>query len=254
MGKSQLAFVLSEDSLSAASIADNVATPIGSIIFEGRKDFQYKEQIQSFMKQYELPDKEYDEYSLSWFSPLSALVPMNIFGASNARDIYHACFTKQTPLNDIDYNRIPELSLVNVFDIPLWVKSLFVMRFPRIVLQQEGSLFLRGIFSGSTFKLGVHVVLHKQHFQLIVVRHNELKLYNTYESTEPEDVIYYLAFGLRQQGLFGEAGQLFLYESADTLPGVRDILLEKIKKIKELGQLTPVETENLHFKYQTTCV
>lgn len=254
MTKTHLEFVLSENALTVAEINDQTVTEIGTLIFQGKKDFQYKEQIQAFLTEHQLIDKAYDEYSLSWFNALSTLVPMNIFGASNPKAIFQACFTKEMISNDIDYNRIPELSLVNVFEIPLWVKSFFVIRYPRIVIQHEGSHFLRGIFSNSTFKTGAHIVLHAGHFMLILVRHNQLLFYNTFESNNEDDVLYYLTFSLQQQELTQEDGQLYIYESQEAPSSLTKNILEKLKLLKDLKQFSIVETKYLPYKYQQTCV
>lgn len=254
MAKTHLVFALSAHALHAAEVSDQSVKEIGSIVFQGQKDFQYKEQIQAFLAAHGLTEKEYDDYSLSWFNPLSTLVPMNIFGASAAKEVFQACFTKEMISNDIDYNRISELSVVNVFEIPLWVKSFFVIRYPRIVIQHEGTQYLRGIFEGSTFKTGVHAVLHDQHFLLIVVKHNKLLFYNTFESSGEDDVLYYLSFTLQQQQLLTDAGQLFVYETADALPGMKEKLLGKMKLLKDLQSFTPAETQYLPYKYQQTCV
>jgi hypothetical protein len=254
MAKSHLVFVLSEHSLNVVEIIDQSVNEIGSIIFEGKKDFQYKEQIQAFLTEKELLNKEYDEYSLSWFSALSALVPMNVFGSSSAKSIFQACFTKEMISNDVDYNRIAELSLVNIFEIPLWVKSLFVMRYPRIVLQHEGSVFLKGIFSNSTFKTSIHIVLHQQHCLILMVKQGNLLFYNTFESMHEEDVLYYLSFSLQQQNLLNENLQLFIYDSIDAPINRKENILNQIKHLKDLQKVSILETDNLQFKYQQTCV
>lgn len=254
MAKTQLSFVLSDHSMSVAEILGDTVNELGTLIFQSRKDFEYKDQIRGFLSGIHPGGKEYDDYSLSWFSPLSTLVPMNVFGASSARDIFQACFTKPMISNDIDYNRISELSVVNVFEVPLWIKSFFVISYPRIVIQHEGTHFLRGIFAASTFKTGIHIVLHEQHFLMLIVRHNELKFYNTFESASEDDVLYYLSFGLQQQNLLGEAGQLFIYETADTPAGMRGKILDKAATLRDLKMLSVSETKNLHFKYQQTCV
>lgn len=254
MAKTHLVFILSEYSLHVAEMRDQSVHELGSIQFQGRKDFQYKEQIQAFLVEQQIDGKEYDDYSLSWFNPLSTLVPMNVFGASSAKELFQACFTKEMVSNDIDYNRISELSLVNVFEIPLWVKSFFVVRYPRIVIQHEGTHFLRGIFNGSTFKTAVHAVLHAQHFMLVIVKHNQLLFYNTFESGNEDDVLYYIAFSLQQQNLLSDAGQLYIYENADSQPGMKERILQKMKNLKDLKSFSPAETKYLQYKYQETCV
>ena len=254
MSKSHLAFLLSEHSLSVVELIDQSVFEIGSITFEGKKDFQYKEQIQSFLADKGLLNKEYDDYSLSWFSPLSTLVPMNVFGASSAKSIFQACFMKSMVTNDVDYNRIAELSLVNIFEIPLWAKSFFVIRYPRIVIQHEGSIFLRGIFSNATFKTGVHIVLHQQHCMILIVKQGNLLFYNTFESVHEEDVIYYLSFSLQQQNLLNDDLSLYMYDSKDCPEKRKDNILEQIKNLKELNKFSIIDTNHLQFKYQQTCV
>lgn len=254
MAQSHLFFILSEHSLNVVEMIDHAINEIGSVVFEGKKDFQYKEQIQSFLTQKEIINKEYDDYSLSWFSPFSGLVPMNVFGASTAKSIFKSCFTKEMISNDVDYNRIAELSLVNVFEIPLWVKSFFVIRYPRIVLLHEGSIFLKGIFSNATFKTSIHIVLHQHHCLIIMVKQGELLFYNTFESIHEEDVLYYLSFSLQQQALLQNDLQMYMYDSPDAPKGRKQNLLNQFKDLKDLQKIKIIEVENSPIKYQQSCV
>ena len=254
MLKTHLEFVLSESTFSATLINEETITHLGSITFQGKKEFQIKEQIQQFLESKDLINSEYDDYSLSWSSKLSTLVPMNIFGVSSASEIFQTCFTKEIISNDIDYNRLAELSIVNVYEVPLWVKSYFVIRFPRIIIQHEGSHFLRGIFSNSTFKLGAHIVLHDNYFMLVMVKHNELLFYNQFDYSNEDDVLYYLTFSLKQKQLLGEEGQLFLHKSADTNPDFKNNFLSKVKLLTDLQKMKVMDSEHLSVKYQNTCV
>ena len=254
MLKTHLEFVLSDSSFSATLLNEESITSLGTISFQGKKEFQIKEQIQQFLESKDLINSEYDDYSLSWSSKLSTLVPMNIFGVSSASEIFQTCFTKEIISNDIDYNRLAELSIVNVYEVPLWVKSYFVIRFPRIIIQHEGSHFLRGIFSNSTFKLGAHVVLHDNYFMLVMVKHNELLFYNQFDYSNEDDVLYYLTFSLKQKQLLGEEGQLFLHKSADTNPDFKNNFLSKVKLLTDLQKMKVMDSEHLSVKYQNTCV
>lgn len=254
MSKTHLEFVLSETSFSATLINEETITFLGSISFHVKKEFQIKEQIQQFLESKDLINSEYDDYSLSWSSKLSTLVPMNIFGVSSASDIFQTCFTKEIISNDIDYNRLAELSIVNVYEIPLWVKSYFVIRFPRIIIQHEGSHFLRGIFSNSTFKLGAHIALHDTYFMLVIVKHNELLFYNQFDYSNEDDVLYYLTFSLKQKQLLGEEGQLFLHETSDANPDFKDNFLSKVKLLTDLQKMKVMDSQHLSVKYQNTCV
>ncbi len=254
MSKTHLEFILSETSFSASWMNENSVTFIGAITFQSKKDFQIKEQIQQFLESNELINTEYDEYSLSWSTRLSTLVPMNIFSVSSASDIFQACFTNEIISNDIDYNRLAELSIVNIYEIPLWVKSFFVIKYPRIIMQHEGSHFLRGIFSNGTFKLGIHLAFHENYFLLIVVKHNELLFYNHFDYNNEDDVLYYLTFTLKQKQLLGEEGQLFLHETKETNPNFMTHFLSNIKQLTDMKKLTVMDSKHLSVKYQNTCV
>ena len=254
MSKTHLEFILSETSFSATWMNENSVTSIGTVTFLSKKEFQIKEQIQQFLEANDLINTEYDEYSLSWSSKLSTLVPMNIFSVSSASAIFQACFTKEIISNDIDYNRLAELSIVNIYEIPLWVKSFFVIKYPRIIIQHEGSHFLRGIFSNSTFKLGIHIVLHENYFMLVLVKHNELLFYNQFDYSNEDDVLYYLTFTLKQKQLLGDEGQLFLHITDETKSDFETNFLSKVKQLTDLKKLTVIDSKNLSVKYQNTCV
>ncbi len=254
MAKTHLGFLLSETRLHVANISEGNFVELGQLEFQGKKDFQYKEQIQAFLQDLKIDQHDYDEYSLSWFTPFSTLVPTNIFGASDSKTVFQACFTKEMIANDIDYNRISELSIVNIYEIPLWVKSFFVIRYPRIVIQHEASVFLRGIFATSTFKLGIHILLHDSHCCMVFVKENELKFYNCFESSSEDDVLYYLTFGLQQQGLTGENGTLFVYDHLTSHSDWKNKILTKAALILELKNLQAAETAYLPYKYQQHCV
>lgn len=254
MLKTHLEFVLSETQFTATLMTGELVTDLGAISFQGKKEFQIKEQIQQFLESNDLLNTQYDDYSLSWSSRQSTLVPMNIFAVSSASEIFQTCFTKETISNDIDYNRLAELSIVNIYEIPLWVKSYFVIRFPKIIIQHEGTHFLRGIFSNSAFKLASHIILHDTYFMLVLLKHNNLLFYNQFDYSNEDDVLYYLTFSLKQKQLFGEDGHLFLHETTAVNPVFKENFLSKVKLLTDLKKMTVMDSKHLSVKYQNTCV
>ena len=130
----------------------------------------------------------------------TTLVPVNVFNESDKESIFVLSFGRQVQNDEIDYNRLPMQGVVNVFSIPLWVKSFFVMRFPRIVIQHEGTHLIRGVFSGQTFKLKTKLVIHEAHFLLLIVQENNLQFYSSFEWSTLEDIVYYYSFSIQQQG------------------------------------------------------
>lgn len=258
MVKTQLTFLLSAQQILAAEISENQCTLVASSIFERKKEEDYRSEIQQFIQDNKFKDKEYTEYSLSWFNPNASLIPMNVFGTSSPKAIYEASFTVKAADNDIDFNRISELSLVNVYEIPLWVKSAFVIPFPRIVIQHEVSHLIRGIFEKSSFKLAFHLHLIDSYLQLVVVKHNELKFYNCFEITGIDDVFYYLFFSIQQLELQAEEKLISIYSNSPQNDIIRAELIQQLQSQNNAGltsarfkwQDAPIQT----LKFQTSCV
>lgn len=138
-----------------------------------------------------------DDVSLAVQSAKSTLVPQNVFGESKAEAIFKLCFGKT--IHTIDYNRFHEQGLVNIYDQQDWIKSFFVVRYPRIVIQHENTHVMRAIFNGPTFKPQLHIVPSDTHFTLLLSSKNKLDFYNIFDSRTPEDMLYHTSFVLQQK-------------------------------------------------------
>jgi hypothetical protein len=76
---------------------------------------------------------------------------VQLISETKPEKLFKFCFgdTKE----NIDHNRIHELEIANIFQIPLWVKSAFVINFPVINIYQSNTIFLKGIFNETVFDL-----------------------------------------------------------------------------------------------------
>lgn len=178
--------------------------------FVDRQDYRYKEQLKQFIEEAGVKEIDFETFSVSWSGNQSTIVPVSVFNESSAEAIFNLCFSEKNNQGDVDYNRIMEHNVANIYSIPLWIKSFFVINFPRVVIQHSGSFALRGIFSGSTFKLKSFLLLQQDFFTLIIVKHNELQFYSSFEYTTIEDVIYYLSFTLQQKELNEEENEIIV--------------------------------------------
>lgn len=179
-------------------------------IFKDKKDYRYKEQLEEFLIETGLKNQEFDEQTVSWSAFRSTLIPANIFGESKPENLFKLCYGTDVPVAHIDYNRIPEQGLVNLYEIPLWVKSFFVIKFPRSIIQHEGSHLIRGVFSESSFKLKSTLVIYHNYFLLTIVKENKLQFYSMFDYQEVDDIIYHLMFTLQQKEFLQENGTIQL--------------------------------------------
>ena len=102
--------------------------------FTDRQEHRIKEQLREFFDKTGLKLAHFDEHLVSWSAQKSTLIPSNVFSESTPDDLYRLCFGKPLDSGTIDYNRIPEHGIVNLYHLPSWVKSFFVLNFPRSII------------------------------------------------------------------------------------------------------------------------
>ncbi|OFZ64869.1 MAG: hypothetical protein A3D92_01480 [Bacteroidetes bacterium RIFCSPHIGHO2_02_FULL_44_7] len=212
-----------------------------------------REDLDTFFREHTYLAEHDNEVSLSWSSQRSTLIPNAIFSDTTHEDIFRLCYGNNFASDDVDYNRISEHGIIHVYEIPVWVKRYFVVKFPRIVHQHEGTHLLRKIMQ-SAFKLKATLVLHSDYFLLSLVRHNELEFYGSFRALSHEDILYHLMFTLQQKERMHETGSIELVEGHDAdktlLPALENALL-RVGNLKAMGIL---KAPNFVAQSQLLCV
>jgi hypothetical protein len=252
--KSQLAIELSENAVNFASIEDGVVISIDKFTFKDKIDYRYKEQLNQIFIEKGYSEKSYDEYSLSWYSICSTLLPNNVFAEVKPDELLRLCYSGEIPQDNVDYNRIPELAVVNVYTIPLWVKSFFVVKFPRIVIQHEGSHLLHGIFSGYISKLNISIVIHELSFNLVITNGEGLQFYSQFDFQMIDDLVYHLVYTLQQKNLLNQAGNLTVCSGVGSTDEQAVELKQKLESLKDLKLFKIEINSHLLLNFQTLCV
>ncbi len=139
----------------------------------------------------------------------NTLVPNDIFVNSTAKDIFGLNYS--APYEDLDHNRIPEMGIINIYELPLWIKSLFVIKFPRIRIVHPSTIVLKGVFDQPNFHPKIHLYIDDNEFYYILTEENKLKYYNRFDYKEMADIIYHLLFVLEQKEYAQDDMGLYLY-------------------------------------------
>jgi hypothetical protein len=197
---------------------------------------------------------DFDEITVSWSSKKSTVVPNNVFAESDHSSIFQLCFGKDTASTDIDYNRISELSIVNVFEIPIWLKSYFVIKFPRVIIQHAGTHLLRKIMDANAFKLKATLVVYHDFFQITLVKHTNLEFYSFFDIESAEDIIYHLMFTLQQKEMTTEKGTIELVPGIGCGESTLSSVADGLARIKDLSGFKVNIEEHLVAKAQQLCV
>jgi hypothetical protein len=212
----------------------------------------YKKKLKEIFDDLNLRN-DYVEYTMAWGTEKQCLVPLSVFNESSAKSVFQLMFGEGTDEKMIDFNRLMELSMVSVFEIPDWVKSFFIMKFPQLVFKHEHAMTLRALFQKNTFKRKITVSFSDEYMNISIISKNELTFSNSFEFQTPEDILYHLLFVIEQEGLTNEEGEInFLYVDDKTKQKAEATqkLLEGLKTLKKLN-INSIESV---LKLQTLCV
>lgn len=195
----------------------------------------------------------FEHFSCSYFGQEFCLVPNALFAASSPDKLLQ--FTVHNPVSksDVEYNRLPEWSSVIVYQLPMWVKSVLIMKAPRIVIQHELAHILRHLTNGSLVPLRSHLVLHEDQFSLVVRKDGAIAHASIQEFQNEEDIVYHLATVFNQLHIDGK-NELYIHGSSNKAQEVQRALAQQLKRMN-LFQHTKLEIqETAHLQYQKLCV
>ena len=221
-------------------------------VFTDKQDYRYNQQLSDFMAENQLKEIDFDECSVCWSGKQSTIVPTNVFNESSANSIFKLCFGEGFESNEIDYNRVSDPNVVNVHHIPFWVKSFFVIKFPRVVMQHEGTHLLRGIFKNATFKLKATLVFHEDFFQLVVVKENNLQFYSSFDYTSIEDIVYYISFTIQQKEWMNTPMDIVLSNGVGAHVDIQELTNKLLRILGKEAKI--ISEEYLLANYQELCV
>lgn len=250
--EAQLAIEINEQRMSAYRIVDETLELIQTSACVNRTDAGYKETLQQLLLA--CGDMNaFDSYTCSYSSAKYTLVPMALFENSKPNDIINFTINGEVSKSDTDYNRIFEWSLVNVYYLPMWIKSVLVMKIPRIVVQHEVSHALRQLNVGSTYGLKTQIILQESSFSCII-RKDGIIGHSSYQAFQTaEDIVYHLLYCFQQMNTTTK-GEITISGGTTELSNVGKELIVLLKKIKTFETQKIVNTTYDHIKYQKLCV
>jgi len=252
MPKRHLAIEINTGAVRFVKLDGSFVVSTHEFLFLDKQDYRYNAQLSEFLEEIKLREIDFDECSIAWSAKQSTLVPANVYNESEAASVFKLCFGDHYEKNEIDYNRIADPQVVNVYWIPFWVKTFFVIKFPRVVMQHEATHLIRGIFKGSTFKPRAIVVFHEDFFTFLLVKENNLHFYSNFDFTTAEDAIYYISFTLQQKEWFDSPIEVVLNNGVGSKLDLEELEKNLMKVLAKNSAITIDET--LLAKYQELCV
>jgi hypothetical protein len=201
-----LCMSLSETSLDVAAVKRETKSIsfFKSLVFESFD----REAIEAVMNIDELK-YDYEAFCVTAGGLRNTLIPVDLFNHSKAHDVFKLNYS--APIDNLDYNRIPELGVVNIYELPLWMKSLFVIKFPRVKMIHPVTVLLKGVFDQPTFSPKIHIHIDEQSFHLLITAKSKLQYFNRFDYTNLADLVYHVLFVLEQKEMDQKEMAVCLY-------------------------------------------
>ena len=176
------------------------------------EEFEVEEFSRDFVKSILTNDilkHDFGTFSLSAGSERNTLIPFELFSHARPDEIFKLNYPE--PIDNLDYNRISEMGIVNIYEIPLWIKSLFVIKFPRIKIIHRSTVLLKGVFDKHIFSPKIHLHIENHQFYMWITDKAKLVYFNRFDYKELADLVYYVLFVLEQKEFDQTKFELLLY-------------------------------------------
>jgi hypothetical protein len=254
MSQKHLGINLSESHVEFTILSGEVKLFHFTTSYQGKSDQDRKQAVRQILREHAQLSGDFENITLAWCHAQSSIVPAAVFSETTSKDIFKLCFGNNADVSNVDHNRIFELSVVNVYAIPDWVKSLFVIKYPQIIMQHAGTHQIRKALHADAFYTKATLVLNKKYFRLTLVKHNKLEFYSSFEYQNAEDIIYNLNFVLQQKELLNEKGLIEVGTNGEINSDLADATLDGLSKIQHLKKMKTNFSDGYLTKSQLLCV
>jgi hypothetical protein len=178
---------------------------------------QLEKEIVTLMEQEAtLFEQSFEAVTLSHVNTLSTFVPKPLFSDKNLAD--YLKYNNKILANDyMTFDVIANNDMVNVYIPYVNINNLFFEKYGAFHYKHFATILLENIFqiAKDTELPNVYVHVQKKQFEIIVIQHKKLMLYNSFEYNSSEDFIYYLLFTLEQLQLNTNTLQLYFLGDID---------------------------------------
>lgn len=231
----QLFLQLSKNGLSYAIFNTQNNTFIGLEYFifnDVYNDYAILSPLQELIKQTALFSKPFNKIIVAYVNNRATLIPKPIYQANNLEAYHQFNFAKQE--EDVfksDY--LINLSAYNVYSIPDYIINAF-KNINNVVFHHFSTALLESsLLYAKKLKMPTIVDVHilPNSFQVIVVKNQQLELYNSFNYQTSEDFIYYILFVLNQLDIKSDETTIRLTGEVDKNSAIYDMLYKYINTI-----------------------
>lgn len=254
MSELHLAIVISRTSVHVAEVlrSSNTIKSTESGVLEKLGNSEYKDQLNTFFDTHSF-DANYKDVTVAWADDAAFFTPVKLYQESDLKTLGSLMFGKDVDQQELDFNRLSEIDLVSVYQVPVWVKSFFVRKFPYALIQHEQTMIHRALFQGKTFDRKIVFRLLDNYFGLSVIEQNKIIFSNNYTYKTISDIIYYFNFAVIQLDIQHKGGSIEIL-TLDPYQNKAEEVVDTLIKQKLLKGYTKESIPNSLHKLQLLCV
>ncbi len=157
--------------------------------YDIEKYFQY---IKSFIEEDTFLAKHYKRINFVYSSPKSTLIPADYFDKNTLKK-YFTVNHKLYDYEELHFNKLLNLKLVNVFSIPSVITTLMVNKFPELQFYHQSSTLIDNFVRKSIDKKYViGMFVSNKYLHITCAKQGKLELYNHIEYSNEDDVVYHV--------------------------------------------------------------
>jgi hypothetical protein len=155
-------------------------------------EYRYPDYLQDLFKKDEFLQKEYLSIYCIWNNSRTTLLPAVLFEKEKLRQY----FEFNQVLNDLDelhYNHIKSLDAHLIFPVHHEIANIFIRQYPTMKFFNQATPFIEYTLNHSSGTSdSVHLNIHENFFDILVMRNNSLVLHNTFNFRYEQDLTYFI--------------------------------------------------------------
>lgn len=169
---------------------------------EFKKQLNPFELLERLLHYFEIRDylnTTFDDVLIIHENDLSTIVPVELFNENNLAD-YLKFNSKILKSDVLNYDTLHNNTGINIFVPYININNYIFDRFGSFTFKHFSTILINSILEKNTAnsKAKIYVHICKNHFEIIILEHSTLKLYNTFKYNNPEDFLYYILFVIEQ--------------------------------------------------------
>ncbi len=180
----------------------------------------------------------YRSVSLMIENNRSTLIPVMLFEQEGKENYFDFSHEKQFG-EEIWYDILDQLEIVNVYSIPAEMLKVISQVFPGASIVHHTSVLIRTLWMNFKNRItGRKIFIHfrDQDIDILIFNGNQLEYCNAFHFKAPSDIIYYVIFVMEQMDLNPEESGVILLGNIERDSPVFDLLYKYIRNIDFAGR------------------